>query len=424
MLNRLQPPAYQPISSIDILEAQSSTLSNGIPFHAVNAGEQDLLRLEFVFSAGSWFDTKSGQSYFTTKMLAEGTTNLSSQEINEKIDKYGAFLDFNSGFDRVGVVLYTLNKYLAQVLPTLKEVLLNANFPENELENLKNRTSQSIKVNMEKESYVAARRFRQLVFGETHAYGKNLEENDVQAIKKSDLTNFFKQFFQLGNAQIIAAGKITDNVKALVNEHFGQESVRLVQLDKNQREFKTVFKSEVIERPNSIQSAIRIGRILFPKNHPDYFKILLTNEILGGYFGSRLMQNLREDKGLTYGISSQMSFMGSEGFFVIGADVKKEATTQAIDEIYKEIKIMQNEKVGAQELEKVQNYLIGSFAASFTTSFSLADMFGGVHFYNLDYDFYKKYIQKVQKITSDDIINTAQKYLDTDAMLEIVVGGK
>ncbi|MEM9982977.1 MAG: pitrilysin family protein, partial [Bacteroidota bacterium] len=410
MIDRTRPPAYHPIEQIHILEAESLTLANQIPLKVIRAGEQEVVSIEWIFQAGSRYDLNPGQSFATVKMLGQGATQLTALQINEQIDAYGAFIDFYTGFDRVGIKLYTLNKYLREVLMLVKTLILEASFPEEELDLLKKRTIQQIQVNNEKNAYVAARRYRELVFG-AHPYGKNLVEADLASLERNDITPFFKRYIHFGNCDIIIAGKVEENTIKMLEEIFGAELAKHIQTEESPKDIRTQFKKELIERSESLQSSIRIGKVMPPKHHPDYFKILVTNELLGGYFGSRLMQNISEEKGYTSGIRAQVTYLAEQGFFAIGTDVNKEYTQNTIDEIYKEIARLQTEAVGKEELERVQNYMAGSFAGEFTTPFAQADMFKAIHYYNLSYKFYHQYIAQVRKVTAEDIMNTAQKYL-------------
>ena len=175
--------------------------------------------------------------------------------------------------------------------------------------------------------------------------------------------------------------------------------------------FSTQGKTLLIEKEGAIQSSIRMGKHLMTRKHPDYFPMLLLNEILGGYFGSRLMKNIREEKGLTYGISSNLALFTQAGYFVIGTDVKREFTQQTIDEIQKEIKILQTELVSENELETVKNYMVGSFAGSLNTPFDIADRYKVIFSENLPLDFYKNYIPNIQQISAIQLLETANKYL-------------
>jgi predicted Zn-dependent peptidase len=183
-------------------------------------------------------------------------------------------------------------------------------------------------------------------------------------------------------------------------------------------------KEILIEKEDSVQSSIRIGRRLFNRHHPDYFKTLVANEILGGYFGSRLMKNIREEKGLTYGISSSLVTLSNDGYFMIGTDVKKEFTQQTIDEIKKEIYRLQTELVGDEELQTVKNFMAGEFAGSLNTAFEVADRRKILLLDGLPADFFNRYIDQIHATTAEDIRYVASTYFKPEDMVEVVVGGK
>lgn len=421
MLNRQQAPPYQKIQEIHLPQVALHHLSNQIPVHIFDIGLQEVVQVEFVFYAGSWFDLKNGQSYFAIKMLEEGTQERNAQQIQEAIDQYGAFLELQSGFDQTSVVLYSLSRYLDKVLPLVKEMIMQASFPEAELELLKKRTAEQIKVNSEKNAYLAARRFRELIFG-AHPYGQSIHQADIEAITRNDLSTFYKQYIHLGNCEILVAGKADAQVIAQLETVFGTETVRRVQPNYRDKEVKASFKKEHIHKNGSLQASIRIGKQLFSKTHPDYFKMLVSNEILGGYFGSRLMQNIREEKGLTYGIYSQVSFLGQTGFFAIGTDVNLENTERAIEEIYNEVQSLAKEPVSPEELEKVKNYMAGVFAGQLTTAFSVLDLYKSAYFYQLSPDFYQNYLKNIEKVSAEDVQGMVEKYLDLHTMAQVVVG--
>jgi predicted Zn-dependent peptidase len=165
-----------------------------------------------------------------------------------------------------------------------------------------------------------------------------------------------------------------------------------------------------------------MGRKLFTRSHPDYFKMMVLNEILGGYFGSRLMRNIREEKGLTYGISSNLFTLQKEGYLLIGTDVKREFTSLTIEEVYKEMNILRTEPVGEEELETVKNYMAGSFAGSLSTPFALADHFKAIYFDGLTYDFYEHYIENILNTSAQQLQDLANQYLTDNSMLVVIAG--
>lgn len=423
MLDRTSPPIFHRINKINIPDPSCDLLDNGIPVYTIAAGKQPVIKIEFIFNAGSWYEQAPGASYFATKMLSEGTSSLNSTTISNEIEKYGAHLDLNASMDFAVITLECLNKQLPKLLPLVHELLYDSVFPENEFLTLKKIKSQQIKVSREKTSVLASVKFRESLFGSNHPYGKDLTDKNVEDLKLSEVINFYNQFFKTGY-EIIVSGQPTPDSHSLLNYVFGKR--KLLNPSESPRFVAGNLSSEknILEKKsNNIQSSIRLGKKLFKKNHPDLIDILILNEILGGYFGSRLMKNIREEKGYTYGISSSIITLKNEGFFIVGTDVNKENTQNTIDEILKEIKILQSTPVPEEELETVKNYMVGSFLSDINTPFALADKFKSVHLNGLDLQFYKKYIDRINAITPNEIKNIVKKHLDIDTLYTVVVGG-
>lgn len=423
MLDRKSPPEFQRIKKINIPGAESFKLNNKIPVFLISAGKQPVIRVEFIFKAGSWYESIPGASYFATKMLSEGTSKLNSAEISNEVEKFGAHLDLNSTLDYVVITLECLTKHLKNLLPLIRELIYDSSFPEHELQTLKNIKSQQIRINREKTSVLASIKFRETLFGLNHPYGKDLSVEDVNNLQTSDVIEFYNDNFK-GDFDIVISGKPDSDTISLINENFGQRK-----LTGNRNAGLNVLansaqeKTAVVEKSKSVQSSIRLGKKLFQKNHPDLIDVLVVNEILGGYFGSRLMKNIREEKGYTYGISSSVITLKNEGFFIVGTDVNKENTQNTIDEIFKEIETLQKENVPEEELETVKSYMIGSFLSDINTPFALSDKFKSVHLNGMDYSYYDRYIERINKITAGEIREITCKHLAIDTFYTVVVGG-
>lgn len=424
MLNRTQAPAYQTLRHVHIPQAQTHRLDNGIALHVINVGDQPLVRLECVFQAGTWYESNKGASLFTSKMLNEGTATRTSKQISEYVDQFGAFLEFNHGVDKINVTVYTLVKYLADLLPLLRDILRHSNFPAKELSNVKKIVRQNLKVNLEKNSYVAGLLFRERVFGENHAYGANLTEEDIAKLERDTIREFYELYIHHNTFDIVLSGKVSESEIRLINQHLGQDEIVAATATTGGTPVEQLdFSPLIIEKAGSLQSSIRMGRRLFTRTHPDYLPLSVLNEVLGGYFGSRLMKNIREEKGFTYGISSNPVTLLRAGYWVIGTDVKKEFTRQTIEEIYKEMEILKTELIGEEELLTVKNYMTGSFAGSLHTPFDIADRFKMAYFDGLPADFYDHYIERIQEVTAEEVLRLANQYLDTKVIQEVIVGG-
>lgn len=385
------------------------------------------MKLECTFEAGTWYETTPAASYFAIKMLSEGTRSRTSAEISEAFDRIGAFTELSHTSDRLGVVVYCLARFLPVVLPIVQELIAEATFPDKEWDDLRNITLQNHRVNWEKTAYRATSHFREALFGTSHPYGRSQTEENITTLAKEEAIAHYKTHIQKARYRILLAGKIGPEELKAVNDTLGQRVFENSPFDTPASvdfPLGNTQEGTLIERPESLQSSIRLGKRLFTRHHPDYFKMLVTNEILGGYFGSRLMKNIREEKGLTYGISSRLSTLRHEGYFMIGTDVKKEFTQQTLDEIRKEISLLQTTPVDKEELQNVKNFMAGEFAGSLNTAFDIADRQKILILDGLPPDFFDRYIEQIHATTAEDIMHLAQQHLALDTLSEVVVGGK
>lgn len=425
-LNRKQAPDFKTIDKIDIQQAESFTLKNGIKVYTINSGSQELTKIEFIFKAGMYYQTQPLLASATNNLLETGTKSYTANELSDNIDFFGSFFECNVSQDFSSLALYSLNKYLDKSLHYVEEIIKYPTFPKDEFDIYLSNKKQKHLVNSQKVNVIARRRFSELLFGEKHPYGVDVKTEDFDKLTLDRIKEFYKSYYHSGNCTIVASGKLPENLVDTLDQFFGKEKwggadvivIPKIELDttKQQKHF--------VEKADAIQSAIRIGRVLFNKKDPDYFKFQVLNTILGGYFGSRLMANIREDKGYTYGIGSGLSSLVHGGYFFISTEVGTDVTKDTLKEIYKEIKLLREEEVDADELETVRNYVLGQFLRSVDGPYSLADKFKAVWEFDLGYDYFDKYFDAVKTITPKEIKDLANKYLQEKDLIELVVGKK
>lgn len=420
-MNRAEAPAFQDIQTIT-LPVPEKVSGQGPEIIYINAGTQDVLRIECLFFAGTRFEDKHLSSFVTNQTIKEGTRSYSSEQIAERLDYYGAFLETENNKDTASVVLYCLSKHLESCLPVFKEILTEPLFPEKELDLFLRNNRQRYLVNCEKVDFLARMKFSEIIFGSDVPYGYFIKEKDYDELNREDIVGFFKSRYDLAGAVILVSGKITEKDKSLLESIFRVSSIKNSGKDQLQELKPSARKHHFMEKSGAVQSAIRIGRPLFNRRHPDYFHMLVVNTILGGYFGSRLMANIREDKGYTYGIGSSMASFHQSGMFFITTEVGADVTKDAISEIYKEIDRLREQPVGQDELELVRNYMLGVFMRSMDGPFALSDKFKTLIEYGLPDDYYQKFIESVNRVTPADIQKLAQTYLDPADMYQLVVG--
>ncbi len=424
MLDRTLPPIYYPTAVFELIKPKHITFSNGLQVFVFDAGEQELVRIEWVF--GNVFANEDHALLNTCacELLLEGTSTYSSAQLAELVDFHGAFLLPTFGYDQSSLTLFSLNKHLDRLLPLVKDVLTDSIFPERELATYIRNNKQKLQVSLKKNSFVARRLFNKTVFGPMR-YGYVPEVADYDRITRDALLALFRQQYNPANGTLIIAGNVTDEVLLTLESLFGgdwQGSGASTPVDKAPPLSTPNGLFIVEEREDALQSAIRIGYQSIQRSHRDFPGLQVVNTLLGGYFGSRLMANIREDKGYTYNIGSGLASLKHGAFFTVASEVGVDTTAPTLAEIEKEIRKLRDEPVAESELALVRNYMMGSMLGSLENVFSHADKFKNTYFSGLGLDYYDYYTEVVNTITPDEIHRLANIYLDYDRMVKVVVG--
>lgn len=424
-VNRKTGPSIKVPDKITLPVIEEYTLQNNIPLFTINSDEHEIIKMDFIFKAGLWYQKQPLVSSFTSMMLKEGTKNLSSFEIAEKLDFYGASIACVSEKDNANVSLYTIKKHFSEIIKILDEILYKPTFPENELQIIKNLKKSEYQIDSEKVDTISSKEFYKNLFGSNHPYSNYYEITDFDKITQKQLFNHFSRHYIANTCKIIVSGKLDDNFFMLTEKYFGKQKWYSDTPDRKSGNHEISSTDERyihIEKQGALQSSIRIGNLTINKKHPDYPLLVILNTILGGYFGSRLMSNIREDKGYTYGINSIVYSLINTGVFVIITEVAKKHVKNTINEIFSEIKKLKTELVPEDELNSVKSYLIGEFIKFFDSPFASADAFKSIIDYNLDLNYYKNLFDKIRTVESKEILYIANKYLDESKMITVVAG--
>ncbi len=419
MLDRKTAPGHAAINSFNLPSPEIYELSNGATLIMLRGVSQRVIKIELVFKAGKWFESKKGISYFTAQMLEKGTADKNSFEIADFLDRHGASVEVTPGLDFVSVSLFSLTKNLNRILPLFLELVTSSVFPEEELTLQKEIFNQTLKINNEKTSYLASKLIRQHLFGNTHPYGMSIEENDVNQLDRHDLDNFFHQHFALTKA--FAVGAIDEDILKLLITQLSLIPSSIVKQDSPQFSVSPKEYSEYIEKVNSVQSSLRLGKRIINRNHQDYPALVLLNHIFGGYFGSRLMKNIREEKGLTYGIYSSINNLRHDAFFVIAADVNRTNKDIAISEIKNELKLLCSDLIAPQELQTAKNHLLGSLQLEIANPFSVIEKIKTINLYELDEGYYNNLFLDILNLNEFTLQEVANNHL-RDRIIEVAVG--
>jgi len=421
---RIQPPVF-PVEKVVIPETLSIRLNNGIPVYVIEAGTEEIMRLEFIFRAGQIMENLPLLASTSNMMLSEGSENYSSEEINRAVDYYGAFFNLSVKRDRAGLVFFLLNKHIKKILELSHEILFHPVFPEAELYSLMKKRLRWFLVNREKVQNLASDVFFESIFGMDHPYGHQVIEQDFEMITRALIYDFHSKYYTIDNMTVIVSGKLNKKTIELLNFYFGGLTVNKTSNESTGNLLKgSEIKNVHVNKKGKIQSAVRIGSPTINKRHPDYPGLKILDSILGGYFGSRLMKNIREDKGYTYGISSSVSSLDLTGYKVISTEVSKENCQKTIDEIYKEIRLLQRIPVEKEEMNVVRNYISGEMIRMFDGPFALAESFKSVWEFGLDNTYYNRLAEKIKTIDQDEIIELARTYYNIDELYQVTVGSK
>ncbi len=420
MLNRTIAPPFVKSASFQLPSPTTIDLSNGVKLHVIDGVQQDIIKIECVFRSGKWFESKIGQSHFTAQMIERGSATKTSAQLAEFFDYYGAHIEISPGLDFTSIALYSLTKNLHQVLPGFMEMLKTPTFPEHELKHMKDVFIENLKVNNEKSSFLASKALRRNLFGLTHPYGNSIEPNDVKSLNSDDLRNFFES--HMNPSEVFIVSKSNMSTLDYLAEIFSSfpKNKRAIQKSLDMSGSNVFF--EKINKANSVQSSVRLGKKTISRPHHDYFDLLFINHVLGGYFGSRLMKNIREEKGLTYGIQSSVNSLMHESFMAIGADVNKENEELIFKEIEHELVKLQSQEIEESELNAAKGHFIGGLQSETSNPFSVAEKVKAIKLFSLPANHYQNLVQRVDSVTPSELINVANTYLKGDTFFKVAVG--
>ena len=427
MLNRKIIPqtTISDLRNLHLPQPEFYRLQTGIPLFTIHGGSEALCKIEFVFDAGAAYQSKPLVASFTNTLLKDGTTTRSSLEISETLDYYGAYLEYYTTPDTAVIALYSLNKHLHHTVPVFIDLIFHATFPEQEFRLLLDQQIQQFQINNKKVQYRAAKRFKPLLFGKSHPYGQEVTEESFRIISAEDLRSFYASCYTPDNARVIISGDIDRNSVSLLNRYI---PVTFEERPKTkQPEYFTPVSdvhSEIISVEHVVQSAIQVGSLTINRDHQEYAQVEFACTVLGGYFGSRLMKNIREDKGYTYGIGARMVPLKNGAYYTIAAEVAAELTQATLSEIRKEMKRLRTEALSIEELALVKNYLRGTLLRSFDGPMALAERFREMSDAGLDNRYYQKVFETIETISAQEILYTAEKYFHEDRISIVIAGRK
>ena len=412
-------------SSSHALDVKKSVLENGLTLLIVEKHNLPVVRVTVGIKAGSIVESEenAGIANLTAELLTAGTKKRTASQISEETEFAGASLSASGGNDYATMALSVLKKDLDLGFDLLSDTILNPLFPDDELNKKRERIKGSLRAQEENPEFVASREFKKAVFG-IHPYGRLVQGSpeSLDRIKRDDLVNFHSSFYAPNNAIMSVVGDITpEEVKNLLKQYFSEWHTKELIVSPPKPEGIKEKKIITIDK-DLTQANIILGHVGISRDNPDYYAVSVMNYILGGGgFESRLMQNIREEKGLAYDIHSFFDANKYGGLFEIGLQTKNESANTAIEEILKEIKKIRSKSISDAELSDAKSFLTGSFPMRLETSQRIANFLVAVEYYGLGMDYIDKYPKYINSVTKDDVLRVAKKYLDSENFTLVVV---
>jgi zinc protease len=423
-MDRTRPPGMTTRITPVNIRPRIFRLRNAIPVYMIRAGSQPVIRLDLTFRAGSWWQSTPVQASSTIAMISEGTKKRSGREIAGILDYHGAYINSSSDRDNAFLTVYFLARHTDIILPLLAEIIREPSFPAQEFQVYADRRKQDFLVEKRKVSSLAREKFALALFGPDHPYGCSFTLQDLDNIQREHIIDFHGHFYHSGNCKIVITGNFDENILAArLDEFFGDEwNSSGIPPDVKAKKQPSAERQIFIPKSDAVQSALRIGRETFERSHPDYPGLLVLNNILGGHFGSRLMQNIREKRGYTYGIGSVLVTFRNSGFMVIVSEVGTGYHKAALKEIYRELSKLCNKPVSARELTLTRNQMLGDKLRDFDGPFATAESIRTLIEHDLETDFHDRIIHTINTITPAQLMELANEYFFPESMYEVVAG--
>ena len=425
MIDRSIAPDIQPLLSVPLAEPKLEILENGIPFYEFSNSELELIHIQLDIRSGAVYEPKKHLSLFTYSLLKGSHPKHHASEIADLLDFYGSAFDAEVYIDSVCLKMVVPKRNMPNVLPLIFEMISAPKYREEYFNIIRQQRIQSLRNNLKKNSFLASRHMLHAMLGDQCAAGQFSSEESFEAVSISDLEQYHRENFCAENITLYCTGLLDEQTLDLIRQTFGKikhgQPTPAMPLFKMPTDPSPILNIEI---PGSVQSSICLAM-----PHQGYadvlsspFKVLST--ISGGYFGSRLMQCVREKLGYTYGIGNSFIFLGNQSIFAIQSDVDASHTQEAIDACFSELERLKNEPVSEEELETVKTYITGTLIQEISTSVSYMSKFAFWKKNGTDPIMVQKMLEFMQHIQSEDIMKEAKKYFSYNNFTQIIVGIK
>lgn len=420
----IQPEIHSTIE-LDYIIPELKRGKNGNRYYVFSGSDAETIRIEAIVN-GLAFPSFDLSVDYAMGLLTRGTKTKTAFEINQLLDLHGAFLSTETMKDRSSVVLFTLKKYLKDALPLMKEVISETIFPESEVELLKKSEINQFKINQRKTSIVADRNFQRMIFGSKHPYGSFSELEDHEQISRNSVQNAFQNRILNGGIFFLLSGNISEKEFEEIDAQLS--AMNIADMEETNAHTYTEPQIEAQKQykevEEAVQTSLRLGRVLSVKGAKEMAIASVSNVMFGGYFGSRLMSNLREKNGFTYGVGSGFQTLKHTHVWTIRTEVGKDVADAAMEQIFVELDKIQNEIPSEEELLRVKRYLAGNLLNKFENIHSLPVHLRNIILRNEPFDYYKLMAQEINNVRPEQISKFAELNWSKNQLSELRAGAK
>lgn len=416
-------PKIYPMEIDNLPLPRKIVLSNGVPLYVMQGGTPQIVRLDLLFKGGYAIQQQPLQALFTNRMLREGTEDFTSDEISQRLDFCGAWVEMYSSQNCNHITLHTLRKHLSPLLSMLESMLKRPLFPQTKLENVRSSNKAYFEVSSGKVGNVSQRHMEQMLWGEQHPLGHIVTVDDYDAITRDCLQYYHRNVYSSETLTLFMSGGIDDASVAEVEKYFGSEQWGSGSLLSSSvlPSAQPILGRRKVSMPGVMQSGVKIGCMVMNADSPDFLKFRFTTVLFGGYFGSRLMSNIRERNGYTYHIEACLDEFGSNNALVITSETANEYVDKLIGEVYAEMASLRTKPVSEEELSLVRNYTMGELCREYEGVSAKAEVFINMWLSGMPFEAVNEYLDVIRTISAGDIQEMACKYLLPQNMSEVVV---
>lgn len=416
----MQRPPINLTPELRVPHTTLHTCANGTRLYTMHNSKQGVIRVSFIFRAGTSWQNVPFSASATINTLSEGTERFSALEIAERLDFVGSYFDANIDRDWAVLTYCSLSKFATETFEIAEQVVLHPTFPEREIEVYCAKRKEQLIVQRSKPDHLSRELFGKSIFGAEHPYGITSPAEAYDSLCRGDVEEFYRTHYTAEGCFAVLCGDITD-------EHIARTMAILEQLPHGTTLERTIptptpqhFATLNVE--GAVQSCLKIGTPLFPRTHPDFIPMQMVATAMGGYFGSRLMQNLRERHGYTYGAYSAMINLDQSGYFVMSADVASDYTEAAIEEMMHEVEQFCSKPMDERELQMVKNIIFGDVMRIFDGPFGVADVTIENIQNGTDNGYTERLLHQVATAQASHLQEVASKWLIPSNLTTTIVG--